>query len=292
MTIQHARPAEGPHLATVRSVAALRAAVAAWRRAGATVGLVPTMGALHAGHMALVDRARAECGRVVATLFVNPIQFDEKADLETYPADEAADSALLAAAGVDLLFAPAVEEMYPQGFTTNVSVAGLTDCLCGRARPGHLDGVATVVAKLFNQAQADTAYFGEKDYQQLLLIRRMARDLDIPMRVVAVPTVRESDGLALSSRNLCLTSEQRRTAPELYRILAVLAGHLPAAAAAGPELERGHQALVQAGFDRIDYLELRHQETLAPLERAGPGARLFAAVWLGRIRLIDNVAVK
>jgi pantoate--beta-alanine ligase len=291
LTIVHACRPEGPHLATVRTVAALRAAVAAWRRAGATIGLVPTMGALHAGHMALVARARAECERVVATLFVNPTQFDDKTDLKTYPADEAADAALLAEAGVDLIFAPAVEEMYPQGFTTNVTVAGLTDCLCGLTRPGHFDGVATVVAKLFNQAQADTAYFGEKDYQQLLLVRHMAQDLDIPVRVIAVPTVRESDGLALSSRNLCLTPAQRRIAPELYRILTGLAERLPAMTAAGPELAHGHEALSRAGFDRIDYLELRHQKTLAPLVRAGPGARLFAAAWLDRIRLIDNLAV-
>jgi pantoate--beta-alanine ligase len=269
----------------------LRAALAEWRRAGATIGLVPTMGAVHAGHLALVERARAECERVVATLFVNPIQFNEKADLETYPIDEAADAVRFAEAGVDLLFAPTVEEMYPQGFTTKVAVAGLTGCLCGLARPGHLDGVATVVAKLFNQAPADAAYFGEKDYQQLLVVRQMARDLDIPVRIVGVPTVRESDGLALSSRNVYLTPGQRRAAPELYRSLRALAGRLAAGGEAGPELARGREALLQAGFDPIDYLDLRHGETLAPLARAAPPARLFAAAWLGGIRLIDNLPV-
>ncbi len=290
MTILHARRSE-PDFAIVRGVAALRATVAEWRRAGATIGLVPTMGALHAGHMALVDRARADCDRVIATLFVNPVQFDGKSDLESYPADEAGDAALFTEAGVDLMFAPTVEEMYPQGYATTVAVSDLTDCLCGLARPGHLDGVSTVVAKLFNQAQADFAYFGEKDYQQLLVVRRMVRDLDIPIRVVAVPTVREADGLALSSRNRYLTSAQHRIAPALYRTLSALAERLGAGAAAESELARGREALGRAGFDRIDYLDLRHRETLASLGRAGPGARLFAAAWLGNIRLIDNLAV-
>lgn len=238
MTILHARPGVG-QLVTVQTVAALRAAVAEWRAAGATVGLVPTMGALHAGHMALIERARADCDRVVASIFINPTQFDEAADLETYPRDEAADTERLSEAGVDLLFAPAVEEMYPEGFATSVSVARLTDCLCGLARPGHLDGVATVVAKLFNQAQADLAYFGEKDYQQLLVVRRMAEDLDIPVRVVAVPTVREADGLALASRNKYLTPAQRRIAPALFGTFTALAERLVAGAAAGTELARG-----------------------------------------------------
>lgn len=290
MTILHARPGVG-QLVTVQTVAALRAEVAEWRAAGATVGLVPTMGALHAGHMALIERARADCDRVVASIFINPIQFNEAADLETYPRDAAADAARLAEAGVDLLFAPAVEEMYPEGFATSVSVARLTDCLCGLARPGHLDGVATVVAKLFIQAQADLAYFGEKDYQQFLVVRRMAEDLDIPVRVVAVLTVREADGLALSSRNQWLTPEQRRIAPGLFGTLTALAERFVAGAAAGIELARGREALIHAGFDRIDYLELRHGETLAPLEHAESAARLFAAVWLGDTRLIDNIAV-
>ncbi len=292
-----------PKLAILRGAEAVRGQVMAWRGAGETVGLVPTMGALHAGHLALVARARAECDRVVATLFVNPKQFNDPDDLDSYPVDEADDAAGFAGAGVDLMYAPPVSEMYPDGFATAVSVAGLTDCLCGAARPGHFDGVSTVVAKLFNQAPADCAYFGEKDYQQLLVVRRMARDLDLAIRIVTVPTVREADGLALSSRNRGLTPAQRTIAPRLYETLVALAadlagapGSAPAAApgtapAAGPELARGRDDLARAGFERIDYLDLRDGETLAARDRAAPGARLFAAAWLGDIRLIDNIAV-
>ncbi len=293
MTLQ-ARQTE-PQFVTLRGAEAVRDRVVAWQRAGETVGLVPTMGALHAGHLALVARARAECGRVVATLFVNPKQFNDTDDLASYPVDEADDAARFAAAGVDLLFAPPVSEMYPPGFSTAVSVAGLTGCLCGAARPGHFDGVSTVVAKLFNQAPADCAYFGEKDYQQLLVVRRMARDLDLPIRIVTVPTVREADGLALSSRNRGLTAAQRRIAPRLYETLSALAARLAggpgAAPAAAPELAGARDDLARAGFARIDYLDLRDGETLAPLTHAAPGARLFAAAWLGDIRLIDNISV-
>ncbi len=280
-----------PPLTTLRRAEALRGQVMAWRRAGETVGLVATMGAVHAGHLALVARARAECDRVVATLFVNPKQFNDQADLDSYPVDEADDAARFAEAGVDLLFAPPVSEMYPDGFATAVSVAGLTDCLCGAARPGHFDGVATVVAKLFNQVPADRAYFGEKDYQQLLVVRRMARDLDLPIRVVAVPTLRAADGVALSSRNRGLTPDQRRIAPRLYQIIAALSARLTDGAAAAPVLARGREDLARAGFERLDYLDLRDGETLAALDRAMPGARLFASVWLGDIRLIDNISV-
>ena len=196
-------------MATLWQLAALRETVAGWRRAGLQVGVVPTMGALHAGHMALVEAARRDCNRVVATIFVNPKQFNRPDDLASYPREEASDAAKLAAAGVDLLFTPPVEEVYPQGFETKVSVPGLSDCLCGLARPGHMDGVATVVAKLFLMTSADRAYFGEKDYQQLLVVRRMARDLDIPVTIVPVATVRDADGLALSSRNALLAPQQR-----------------------------------------------------------------------------------
>jgi pantoate--beta-alanine ligase len=289
MTLQ-ARQTQ-PRPATLRRAEAVRSQVMAWRGAGETVGLVPTMGALHAGHLALVARARAECDRVVATLFVNPKQFNDPADLDSYPADEADDAARFAEAGVDLLFAPAVSEMYPDGFATAVSVADLTDCLCGAARPGHFDGVATVVAKLFNQAPADRAYFGEKDYQQLLVVRRMARDLDLPIHIVTVPTVREADGLALSSRNRGLTSDQRRVAARLYETLAALAAKLADGTLAAPELARGRDDLARAGFDRVDYLDLRDGATLAALDRAAPGARLFVAAELGDIRLIDNISL-
>lgn len=275
----------------VRTIADLRAAVARWRTAECTVGLVPTMGGLHDGHLALVRQARAECDRVVATIFVNPTQFNEQADFNSYPRDEARDAAGLKAAGADLLFAPSAEGMYPVGFATTVAVSGLTDCLCGVSRPGHFTGVSTVVAKLLLQALPDVAYFGEKDYQQYLVIRRMTRDLDIPVRIAAVATVRAADGFALSSRNQLLTPEQRHRAAALFQVLSDVAERLSKGAPAQPELARGRAALIEAGFGRIDYLDLRHGETLAALERAEAPARLFAAVWLGETRLIDNVPV-
>ena len=279
-------------LETLRRISDLRDTVAAWRRAGDSLGIVPTMGALHEGHLELVRRARERCARVVATIFVNPIQFNRPDDLSAYPRDEASDAAKLAALGVDLLFAPPVEEIYPEGFQTRVSVPGLSDCLCGAARPGHMEGVATVVAKLLLQSLPDLAFFGEKDYQQLLVVRRMARDLDIPVRIEAVPTVREPDGLALSSRNLLLTPDQRDRAPALFRVLQSLAARLQGGAAPVPALlDEGRAALAAAGFAPIDYLELRSGDDLRPLERAAPPARLFAAAWLGRVRLIDNLEI-
>lgn len=278
-------------LPVVRRTHELRAAVAPWRRAGQRVGLVPTMGALHDGHMGLVRQAKAECDRVVVTLFLNPRQFDAAADLARYPRDLAGDSAMLAAAGVDLLFAPDSREMYPDGFATTVSVAGLTDCLCGKARPAHMAGVATVVTKLLLQAQPDAAYFGEKDYQQLLVVRRLVRDLCVPVHIAAVPVVRAADGLALSSRNVFLTAAQRQQAPALYQVLQTVAGRLIAGGDTVTELAWAHEALLGAGFDKVDYVELRRGDTLAPLAYAEPPARLFAAAWLGQTRLIDNVPV-
>ena len=279
-------------LPTVRRIAELRAAVADWRRAALSVGLVPTMGALHAGHLALLQRSKAECDRTVASLFVNPTQFNDPKDLRDYPRDEAGDAAMFATAGTDLLFAPAAEEIYPAGFATRVRVAGLGDCLCGAARPGHMEGVATVVAKLLNQVQPDIAYFGEKDFQQLQIIRRMAADLDLGVTIAGVPTVREPDGLALSSRNVRLTARQRQAAPALHRALAAAAAQLAGGAlAAGPVIETARTAILAAGFRAVDYLELRAEADLAALERADRPARLFAAAWLGEVRLIDNVAV-
>jgi len=279
-------------MATAHTVADLRAALAPWRRRGHQVGMVPTMGALHAGHMALVARARAACDRVVATLFVNPTQFNDKADLADYPRDTARDAAMFAAAGVDILFAPSAAEVYPPGFATTVSVAGLTDCLCGATRPGHLDGVATVVAKLLCQALPARAYFGEKDYQQLLVVARMVRDLNIPTQIVPVPTVRAADGLALSSRNFNLSPAERARAPALYATLSAMAARLTNGADANKVLEDGRSALATAGFEPIDYLDLRDGTTLETLDRAIPGARLFAAAYLGETRLIDNLAVE
>ncbi len=285
-------PAPKPAPKTVRRVVELRAAIAGWRRAGDSIGLVPTMGALHAGHLALLRQARRDCRRLVATIFVNPIQFNNPDDLRAYPRDEAADAGQMAAEGVDLLFVPAAAEIYPPGFATRVSVAPLSGCLCGAARPGHMEGVATVVAKLLNQALPDVAYFGEKDYQQFRIIGRMAADLDVPVRIAAVATVREADGLALSSRNQLLSPEPRRAAPAMYRALRTAAETLAGGTRpAGPVIAAARAAIAAAGFDPIDYLDLRAEEDLAAVERAERPSRVFAAAFLGGVRLIDNVAV-
>ena len=266
-------------MAILRTIAEMRKVVAGWRHRGEQVGVVPTMGALHAGHMALVEAARADGGRVIATIFVNPKQFNRPDDLQRYPRDEARDAEMLASAGVDLLFTPPVEEVYPSGFQTKVSVPGLSDCLCGLTRPGHMDGVATVVAKLFLMTSADRAYFGEKDYQQLQLIRRMARDLD-------------SDGLALSSRNALLSAAERAKAPVIHRVLGTMAERLAGSAeAAAPVLAWGRGELLGGGIEKLDYLELRASDSLEELARADRPARLFVAGWMGQVRLIDNVAV-
>jgi pantoate--beta-alanine ligase len=277
--------------ALLHDVATLRAAIAAWRHNGDTIGLVPTMGALHEGHLSLVRAARAACRRAVVTIFVNPKQFGPREDFARYPRDLDADRKLVASAGADAVFAPSVEEMYPAGFATTVSVAGLTDGLCGPHRPGHFAGVATVVTKLLLQALPDAAFFGEKDYQQLQVIKRFARDLDIPVRIEGVPTVREADGLALSSRNAYLTPEQRRVAPMIYRVLTELSEKLARGADAAPLLADGLKQLRAAGFDPIDYLLLVDAESLQPIERAGKLARLAVAAYLGKTRLIDNIAV-
>jgi pantoate--beta-alanine ligase len=274
-----------------RSIADLRREVAAWRARGERVGLVPTMGAIHAGHLALVSAARDQNEQVVASLFVNPKQFGPAEDFTAYPRDEAADFAAFEKAGVDLVFTPRVEEMYPPGFAASVRVAGVGDWLDGAFRPGHFVGVATVVCKLLLQCLPDAAYFGEKDYQQLLVVRRMARDLDIPVRIAGVPTVREADGLALSSRNVYLSSEERRTASLLHRVLREAAAEIAAQPdAVGASLERGLANLAAGGF-AVDYLELRDAADLAPVERLAAPARLLVAARLGRTRLIDNISV-
>jgi pantoate--beta-alanine ligase len=274
-----------------RSVAELRGQVAAWRAAGERVGLVPTMGALHAGHMALVAAARENCRRAVASIFVNPKQFGPREDFSTYPRPEADDLAKLAQARADLAYIPAVDEMYPEGFATTISVAGPSEGLCGAHRPGHFDGVATIVAKLLIQAAPDAAFFGEKDYQQLMVVRRMARDLDLPVEIVDVPTVREPDGLALSSRNVYLSTDERRLAPNLYRAMQAAGREIPVGAAPAPILRRTIDELNGLGL-RVEYLELRDAATLAPRADTSAGPlRLLAAVHLGRTRLIDNVAV-
>ena len=276
---------------TLSTIDVLRGQVSEWRGAGVRIGFVPTMGALHAGHEALLQAARRDCDKVAASIFVNPIQFNSAADLANYPSDLADDLARLRAAGCDLLYLPEKATIYPPGFATSVAVPGLSDCLCGLHRPGHMNGVATVVAKLFLQLLPDVAYFGEKDYQQLVIVRRMARDLDIPVEVAAVETVREADGLALSSRNRNLSEAERATAPRLHGALSELAPVLADGRSAEPLLEEARQSLLGAGFTAVDYLDLRAEETLATLERAEVPCRLFVAATLGATRLIDNLRV-
>ena len=263
----------------------------AWAAAGERVALVPTMGALHRGHLALVERGRTLCPRVVASLFVNPTQFGPNEDFSRYPRDEAGDAAMLAGVGCDLLYAPGVAEMYPDGFATSVNPGPIARRQCGPFRPGHFAGVATVVSKLLLQSRADVALFGEKDFQQLLVIRRVARDLDIPVAIEGVPTVRESDGLALSSRNVYLTPEQRMVAPALYGTLSEMARRIDAGEAVAGVAAAGLATLQSAGFTAIDYLDVADAETLQPLERRDRPGRILGAVWLGKTRLIDNIAV-
>lgn len=277
-------------LAIIRTVAALRTQVAAWRHDGLKVALVPTMGALHAGHLALVTEARRHADRVIASVFVNPTQFAPHEDFEAYPRDEEGDRAKLRSAGCHRLYAPSAPEMYPAGFATRILVDGVSQGLCGAFRPQMFGGVAVVVTKLLLQTLPDVAIFGEKDYQQLLVIRRLVQDLDIPVQIIGGATVREADGLAMSSRNAYLTPEQRQAAPELFRALSAAAQQLrqPGTPAA-PVLAAACQRLVAAGFHKIDYVELRDAETLATVGQVAAPARLLAAAWMGKARLIDNV---
>ncbi|MFZ1494206.1 MAG: pantoate--beta-alanine ligase [Candidatus Competibacter denitrificans] len=277
---------------TVHTIAELRAHVSGWRRAGERVALVPTMGNLHRGHIHLVERARAQAPRTVASIFVNPSQFGPKEDFAGYPRTLAEDSRQLEAAGLDLLFAPSVAEMYPRSLETmtQVSVPELSGVLCGASRPIHFRGVATVVSKLFNMAQPDIALFGEKDWQQLMVIRRLVADLDFPIEIIGVPTVRETDGLAMSSRNGYLTSAERAIAPALYATLLASAEQLRAG---GRDYEQvaadANARLADAGF-RPDYFTIRRADDLQPPGENDRDLRILAAAWLGRARLIDNIA--
>ncbi len=281
---------------TVNRLDPLRIAIAMLRADG-PVALVPTMGALHQGHLALIREARTRAAHVVVSIFVNPRQFGANEDLATYPRQPAEDGELLEQAGVSLLWAPSAEEMYPVGFATNVTVTGVSEELCGRARPGHFGGVATVVCKLFNQVQPDLALFGEKDWQQLTVIRRMARDLDLSWptasAIIGVPTVRETDGLALSSRNAYLSPPQRAQAA----LLPVAMRSAIAAIKAGTDyalaLAKLRQSLLGGGFSAIDYAEICDANSLAALTSAGTGSpRLFVAARIGTTRLIDNMAAE
>jgi pantoate--beta-alanine ligase len=278
------------NLELIRAVAHMREFVAGARLQGRTIGCVPTMGALHAGHGALMDRARSECGSVVATIFVNPIQFDRPDDYERYARTLDADLVYSEARGVDVVFAPSAAEMYPEPSATFVEVPELARHLCGEFRPGHFRGVATVVAKLFNIIQPDAAYFGEKDAQQLAIIEQMARDLNFPVRIVPVPTVREPDGLALSSRNQRLTPEERRVAPALFQALS-RARELIAAGERNPQVVKRVAAdlLSRQAAMRLEYLEIVDPRSMQPVDRISGPVRVAAAVWLGTTRLIDNV---
>jgi pantoate--beta-alanine ligase len=278
-------------LAIIRNVAALRARVADWRKAGESVALVPTMGALHEGHGALVAAALGGHDRVIVSLFVNPTQFGPGEDYTIYPRDEAADGAFVDAMGVDLLYAPGNDEIYPDGFVTTISVPSLSDVLCGAARPGHFDGVATVVVKLLTQAAPDAAYFGEKDYQQLAIIHRAALDLDLPVSIEGVATVRAPDGLAISSRNVYLNDDERAIAPALHATLVEAAGRIAKGADINGACTQGQTALQAAGFSKVDYFQCVDADTLEPATTTSRPARILAAAHLGRTRLIDNVPV-
>ena len=287
------RPAGHMRTRKVTTIGALRKAVRRWRKAGETVGFVPTMGALHAGHASLVRRSAAQCDRTVVSIFINPKQFGPREDLSKYPRRLAADLSLCGSAGADIVFAPSVEEVYPSGFSTYVEVAGLTRGLCGASRPVHFRGVTTVCAKLFGMVQPDRAYFGLKDYQQLQVIKRMVRDLDLPLTIVDCPTVRLSDGLAMSSRNKYLTRDQRKQATVLFRAL------MEARRLVGSEGVRRSSAIVramkkiigEAPESRVDYIEVVHPETLEPLRLVTAEAQVALAVFIGKTRLIDNMRV-
>ncbi len=275
---------------TVTTIAAVRERVQTARRREVPVGFVPTMGNLHQGHLALVDALRERCGILVASIFVNPLQFGPNEDLDAYPRTLEADQAALTEHGVDVLFAPPVSEIYPDGMSlqTRVSVPGLGDILCGASRPGHFDGVATVVSKLFQIVMPDFAAFGRKDFQQLTLIRRMVRDLSMPVTIVDVPTTRAADGLALSSRNNYLSADERARAPALYRSIEQAASRVEAEQGSLEAIAAEAMASLEAAGFRPDYFAIRNRHTLA---EAGPDDRelvILAAAWLGRTRLIDN----
>jgi pantoate--beta-alanine ligase len=275
----------------VRRLAALRGVVSDWRAKGLSVGVVPTMGALHEGHLSLVRAALEKTDRVIVTLFVNPKQFNSAADLAAYPRTENADAAKLEPLGAHVLYVPDGEQMYPPGFATTVSVEGVSEGLCGAHRPGHFNGVSTVVTKLLLQTGGDFAYFGEKDFQQLHVVRRLATDLDIPTQIVGCPTIREGDGLALSSRNVHLSASERAIAPALAQALFAAADRISNGAPAIEEIEKARTDIVAAGYDAVEYLELRGEDDLQPMTALDRPGRLLAAAKLGTTRLIDNVAV-
>ncbi|MGB5863011.1 MAG: pantoate--beta-alanine ligase [Sulfitobacter sp.] len=275
----------------IRTLAELRDVVTDWKASGETVGVVPTMGALHQGHLSLVRAAKADCDRAIVTIFINPKQFNTPADYENYPRTEEEDARKLISLKADVVYVPDGAQMYPVGFATTVSVESITQGLCGAHRPGHFDGVATVVAKLLSQTQADRAYFGEKDYQQLQVVTRLVRDLDLPIQVVACPTVREEDGLAMSSRNLLLSDRARTWAPELHRAMEKMAEGLLAGGDLVALRAEAIKRIKQAGFTEVEYLDLRSADKLELMDSPERPARLLAAAWLAGVRLIDNIAI-
>lgn len=275
----------------VRTKDELRTLRRNWIFAGEKVAVVPTMGALHAGHLSLVEAAKKGADRVIVTIFVNPKQFNNPDDLDKYPRTEMEDAAKLAPYGIDALYVPTPDQIYPEGFSTNVRVSGLTEDLEGAHRPGHFDGVATVVSKLFLQSRADVAYFGQKDYQQMLLVTRLSRDLDIETEVVGCPTVREEDGLAMSSRNVRLSPAERAIAPAMKREMDRAAKAIRGGAEIRVVLDSAKRQIENAGYGAVEYLELRDAETLTPVTDLSRPTRLLAAAMLGDVRLIDNIAV-
>ncbi|MCU0954664.1 MAG: pantoate--beta-alanine ligase [Hyphomicrobium sp.] len=276
----------------VRTVKGLRSTVQKWRSAGESVALVPTMGALHDGHMTLVKLAKRKADRTVVSIFVNPTQFAPTEDLSRYPRDEAGDAAKLGSAGADLIWAPSVEEMYRDGFATTIVPKGAALPLEGEFRPHHFAGVATVCAKLFSQSMADVAIFGEKDYQQLCVIRQVVCDLDLPVRIVAAPTSRDRDGLARSSRNAYLTAQERAIAPALNRALHGIAAIAAKGGLVNKAIDVATHDLLHAGFRKVDYLAVCDAETLGSFQTgSGRPGRVLGAAWLGSTRLIDNIAI-
>lgn len=275
----------------VRTVADLRRHVRAWKAMGDLVGVVPTMGALHDGHLSLARRARSECERVITTIFVNPKQFNNPDDLKKYPRTEEADAKLLATVPVDLIFAPQPEEVYPDGYSTNVTVAGVSEPLEGKMRPGHFDGVATVVTKLFGMTMADRGYFGQKDWQQLQVVQKLVADLNVPVAVVGCETIREADGLAMSSRNVRLTPAGRAVAGVLYNAITAAADDIRAGQSDRMAIREAAEKLRAAGFERVEYIELRDAATLLPSDDVHRPRRMLAAAWIDGVRLIDNIPV-
>jgi pantoate--beta-alanine ligase len=275
----------------IRTVADLRAKVRGWKAEGESIGVVPTMGALHEGHLSLARAARVECDRVIVTIFVNPKQFNNPEDLLKYPRTEEADALLLATVPVDAIFAPSPEEVYPEGFGSVVSVSGVSEPLEGKMRPGHFDGVSTVVTKLFGMTLADRGYFGQKDWQQLQVVLKLVRDLNLPVTIVGCETIREADGLAMSSRNVRLTAEGRAKAPVFYAAITAAATDIRAGLPDRMAIREAAEAMRGAGFDRVEYIELRDAETLIPSDDPTRPRRMLAAAWLDGVRLIDNIPV-